>query len=87
MEIIGLFQQFGLGGIVIGALFYTNWNLVKEIKGLNEGHNARHEQRNKFHAEERDKWLEAYKENTEVLRTLAERKCPSFIAMEKKNNG
>jgi len=87
MEIISLFQQFGLSGIVIGALFYTNWNLVKEIKGLNDAHNLRHEQRNELHAEERDKWLDAYKENTEVLRTLAERRCPSSIAMEKKQNG
>lgn len=56
------------------------------IEAMNRMHNDRHDARNDLHAKERREWAELFKDNTAVLRTLAERKCSSFIAMEKKQN-
>jgi hypothetical protein len=63
MDALNLFSQFGLTGIVIGALFVSLWLLVKAIQGIQGNH-----------ASERGEWLTAYKENTEVLRVLTS-KC------------
>lgn len=57
----------------------------EQIEAMNKMHNERHDNRNDRHANERNEWLIAYKENTDVLRTLSERKCPSAVAMERKN--
>jgi len=72
---IETFGQYGLSGLVIGALFYSNWLLIKEIKLLGVSHDERHERRNASHALERTEWLEAYKENTEVLRAFSQKRC------------
>ena len=56
------------------------------IDAVNRMHNERHDARNDLHAKERKEWGELFKENTAVLRTLAERKCPSIIASERRLN-
>lgn len=71
MDILSLFNAHGLSGIVIGALFISLWLLIKEIKNLNETNNKRIDAIAENHCEERDRWYQAYKENTEVLRKLS----------------
>ena len=70
-----IFGQYGISGLVIAALFYSNWLLIKEIKTLSASHDERHEKRNESHAKERAEWLDAYKENTEVLRLFSAKRC------------
>jgi len=55
--------DYGLAGLVIAALFYALFFLIREQRLLHE-----------THAAERQLWLQAYKENTEVLRGLSS-KC------------
>lgn len=49
-------SDYGIAGLVIVALFYGLWFVMRE------------------HKAERKEWLEAYKENTEVLRSFSS-KC------------
>ena len=70
-----VFGQYGISGLVIAALFYSNWLLIREIKLLSASHDERHDKRNESHAKERQEWLNAYKENTEVLRLFSSKRC------------
>lgn len=103
---IDSFSQFGLGGIVIFALFYFLHGFLRELKSMNETHdkrievmaqthytqiesmnkmhNERHDNRNDLHAKERADWLLAYKENTEVLRSLATKRCAGIEKLDRK---
>lgn len=75
MELFNLFSQFGLNGLVIAALFASLWALIKKIDGIVQVHDKQIEGVVKDHKEEREKWLQAYQANTEVLRALSS-KCP-----------
>lgn len=55
MEEIGIFKEFGLSGLVIGALFYQNWSLIKELRAMNESTDRRIDEQSNRHAIERDK--------------------------------
>ncbi len=73
MDVLALFSQFGLHGLVIGALFISLWLLIREIKLLNESHEKRIDAVSENHSEERESWLKAYQDNTEVLRRIFEK--------------
>lgn len=60
---------------------------LEQVESMNRMHNERHDARNDMHASERKEWSLLFKENTEVLRMLAERKCPSQLSREAKQNG
>lgn len=70
MDVLKLFDTYGLAGIVIGALFVSLWLLIKEIRNLNDTNNQRIDAISENHSQERERWYQAYKENTEVLRQL-----------------
>jgi len=59
-ETFKMFADYGIEGLVIFALFLTLYYGLKQINVLVM-----------IHKEEREQWLSAYKENTEVLRTLS----------------
>lgn len=59
MEFLNLFGQYGISGLVIGALFIALWFVFREFRFMGQ-----------LHAQERERWYQAYKENTEVLRLL-----------------
>jgi hypothetical protein len=70
VDVLKLFDAYGLSGIVIGALFVSLWLLIKEIRNLNDTSNQRIDAIAENHSQERERWYQAYKENTEVLRQL-----------------
>lgn len=83
-ESLSVFNQYGLPGIVIFALFAIIWQFIKELKNISESnnnkietilkhHNERIDEIYEQHRDEREKWLEAYQENTEVLRAFLEK--------------
>lgn len=59
MEQLALFNQYGLIGLVIGALFFSLWILLREIKSIHL-----------LQTDERKSWVNALNANTEVLRQL-----------------
>lgn len=69
-DTLSIFGQYGLAGLVIGALFISLWLLLRSINSINDAHNSRAESLAKAHAEERSEWLDAYKENTSVIHAL-----------------
>ena len=63
-EIINsIVEKHGLTGVVILLLFYALYLVFREQRYTND-----------LHSTERKQWLDAYKENTEVIRFLAS-KC------------
>ena len=65
MDLTNLFQTFnvyGLSGLVIFVLFFALFIVFREQRYIND-----------LHSEERKQWLDAYKENTEVIRALTNR--------------
>lgn len=58
-KLLDYFSRYGLSGLVIFALFCALWFVFREVRFINE-----------MHAKERERWYEAYKENTEVLRLI-----------------
>lgn len=60
MDALNHFEKFGLPGLVIGALFFSLWLLVKELKTLHL-----------LQIEERKQWIQAFNGNTEILRELS----------------
>lgn len=69
--VINQAAQFGLGGLVILALFYSLSKLLDKFEKLIQGTNERFDTQSNLHAEERKQWIESYEKNTDVLRTLS----------------
>jgi hypothetical protein len=57
--LVNAFGQYGLSGLVICVLFFALYLVFREQRYINE-----------IHADERKQWLQAFKENTEVVRAL-----------------
>jgi len=70
MEPLNIFNQHGLSGLVIGALFVSLWYFIKEIRHLNDSNNQRIDKITATHTEERESWLKAYQDNTDALRRI-----------------
>ena len=75
MELFSIFQQFGLDGAVIGALFYQNWSLIKEFRALNEATDKRIDEQANRHNTEREKWSETINRMTDAIEKLFEKPC------------
>ena len=75
MELITVFQEFGLSGAVIGALFYQNWSLIKELRALNDATDRRIDEQANRHNLEREKWLESVNKMTDAIEKLFEKPC------------
>lgn len=56
LELLEIFKEFGLGGVVIGALFYQNIQIMKELRSMNESTDSRLIEQAKRHDEERKEW-------------------------------
>lgn len=69
--VINQAAQFGLGGLVIVALFYALSKLLDKFEKLIQSTNERFDVQSNLHAEERKQWNESYEKNTEILRTLS----------------
>jgi hypothetical protein len=75
MELITAFQEFGLSGAVIGALFYQNWSLIKELRALNDATDRRIDEQATRHNAEREKWLASVNRMTDAIEKLFEKPC------------
>ena len=75
MEFIGIFKEFGLAGVVIGALFYQNWSLIKELRALNDATDKRIDEQSNRHNVEREKWLDSVNRMTDAIERLFEKPC------------
>lgn len=56
VELIEVFKEFGLPGVVIGALFYQNIQIMRELRAMNESTDSRLMEQAKQHNEERKEW-------------------------------
>lgn len=74
-SLITSFSNYGLDGVVIGALFCALYLMIRELKTMNESHDKRIDALNNEHKAERAEWIAAYKENTEIIRQLSLRQC------------
>lgn len=74
-SIITSFTNYGLDGVVIGALFCALYLLIRELKTMNVAHDDRIDALNSEHKAERAEWITAYKDNTEIIRQLSLRQC------------
>lgn len=75
MELIGLFKEFGLSGCVIGALFYQNIQIIRELKVMNEQADNRINEQANRHNDERKEWRNALDRFTDALNKLYEKPC------------
>jgi len=75
MELLNIFQQFGLSGAVIGALFYQNYALIKELRALNDATDKRIDEQATRHNVEREKWLDSVNRMTLAVEKLFEKPC------------
>lgn len=70
MEVLSEFSQFGLVGIVIGALFIVIWFLMREIRTIIADCNKQIAEHMSAHGLERAQWLEAFRRCNDQVRDL-----------------
>lgn len=75
MELITTFQEFGLSGAVIGALFYQNIQVMRELRSMNEQADKRICEQSDRHNEERKEWRLALNRLSDALDKLYDKPC------------
>lgn len=74
-SLLAAFTSYGLGGVVIGALFGLTFLLIKELKLMNETTDKRIDEQSNRHNDERCQWLSQLKDFGEVLRNFSGKPC------------
>ena len=75
MELITIFKDYGLSGLVIGGLFLQNKFVMTEFRETIKEHERRFKELLEGHENERDTWRDTIEKLIDAISELREKPC------------